>query len=118
MAQRDGNPSMENVKCKAFKHAGLDGPTFLEKRKDRQVWVAYLECPSCGTKRTDTMVPETCELIHREYEHPPGYDTKLTAAEAKKIYFKSKLIKKPRPKSAPTAKAVPKRRTPAGPSSK
>jgi hypothetical protein len=87
------NVPIEYIRCRAFRHAidEENGSLFQEQRDGRTVWVAPLECPRCGTRRTDVMTPRACELISRTYDHPDGYDGLLTPAEARRILYKHKL---------------------------
>lgn len=87
----------DTVRCQAFRHQ-FDGHVFLERSRatGRTVWVARLECPRCGTRRVDVMVPETCELISRSYEHSDEYRDALDTRDrddAKRIVFTSMLTR-------------------------
>ena len=83
----EGKNKEESAYCRAFRHA-LDGHTLQETRRGRIVWVAYLECKDCGTRRVDVMQPHTWQLLYRPpYEHEEWYDTLLPVQEAKAIVF-------------------------------
>lgn len=89
--QATPKPNMISAQCRVFRHA-FDGNVYEERLEDsrKKVWVARLECKSCGTRRIDVMVPSTCELIsrHYDYSNAEGYNTKLPHPDARRYLFK------------------------------
>jgi hypothetical protein len=92
--QRAARAPSKNVErsayCRAFRH-GFDGPVYVERRGRGKVWVAYLQCDKCDTRRVDVMSPTTCELLSRQYFYEDDYDGQLTSLEAKQHVFKKRL---------------------------
>lgn len=78
--------------CKLFLHK-FDGPVFIESIRNETRWVGHLECPQCGSRRTDRMMPKSYELVSRDYEHGVGYDPTMTHEDAKKIWYGHRLNK-------------------------
>lgn len=79
--------TITSARCHVFKHQ-LDGNVYEETRDGHKRWVARLQCRRCGTWRTDVMMPYTCDLVSRKYEHPQTYETQMSHQDAKKILFK------------------------------
>lgn len=81
---------VEHLKCRALRHA-FDGHVLREKVQGKIRWVARLECDRCGTLRIDVMMPNTCELVSRRYDHPDNYDGTLSQQAARRELFKRML---------------------------
>ena len=79
------------VKCRAFQKHDLDGIVVKETVNRRKVWIARLQCNSCGTHRIDVMKPKTTQLLSRAYIHPDDYDGSLSTADARRILYKHML---------------------------
>ena len=84
--------SRNTMACKTFMHR-LEGHVFVETIDEQRRWVARLECSTCGTRRVDVMMPQTCELVSRKYEYEgcADYDRSVDRTEAKKALFKLML---------------------------
>lgn len=78
---------VQYLPCRALQKHAFDGRVVQQRRDGKVVWVAELECASCGTWRLDVMKPKSCELISRTYEHPSDYDGRVVPAEARKLLY-------------------------------